>query len=1315
MPKPKHRQLSLADAPYSGVPHHNRRLFSDHFLNQLLPHAEPWKQHWQQLQAEAVPIMESFKQRFATFAPIDATNEAQTEREWIMPVLEQLGHTFEIQAGLKVPGNKTQRPDYLFYRDEAERLANRNVTIDESVAQHGAIAVGDAKRWDRSLDRTIAGDRQGSDDFDNKNPSYQIFFYMLHSKLPWGILTNGRRWRLYHERTAHKLEVFYEVDLPDLLASDEVEKFLYFYAFFRRAAFDPGPLALEQFLQASADYAQQIGDNLRQQVYDALCDVAQGFLDDTGNKLTPTPDTCRLLYGSSLILLYRLLFILYAEARDLLPLQDNRSYKRKYSLDAIKRDAADELQDGLLIPTSGVFWQRLKTLFASIDRGNRSLSVTIFNGGLFDPRQDEFHRFLEQYTVGDLSLCRAIDKLARVNGQFIDYRDLAERHLGTIYEGLLEYTLQIATEPMVELRASSKIVPAQGVPTRDIVRTYDTGSVYLVTDRGERKITGSYYTPDYVVKYMVEQTLGSVLDEAIAALGDAPSDAEKIHAVLSINVLDPAMGSGHFPVEAMEYIARYLVELGVQPEEANGEADLTYWKRRVVQQCIYGVDLNPLAVELAKLSLWLATAAEHRPLNFLDHHLRPGNALVGSWLKDVAAGQHPATKHLQRKAQEAEEAEKEAGQLSLLDDEEFRQGVSDALNVMNRIEQNPGTTLENVKAQEAAYEELRQRFSDKYLYLAHLGAALYYNMEVSDDVWRALANYALGRTSDYTPEMEAHFTALLEQATKLSTDGKRFFHWELEFPDIFYDHDGQPLGDKAGFDVVIGNLPYVRQEKLREDKPFFQEHYEVYHGVADLFVYFFAQGLRLLHQGGRLAYISSNTWLYANYGASLRQYLRTQATIETIIDLGNNRIFADAPDLTPAIQIVRKSLPTDGHMASAAIFARGEPVKTFREQLAAKQFALSIYDQPDTGWQLVGNTSRTLVAKLMATGKPLGEVVQGRIYYGVKTGLNEAFIINQAMRDRLVKEDPACVAIIKPVLRGEDLRPWYQEHEGRWLICLPNGWTIATFAESESHETLAWEQFAACHPGLAAYLEPFAEAARKRQDKGQFWWELRPCDYYDVFEQPKIFWPDITRKSRFSWGEPGVYIGNTGYCIPAMSHALLGILASRTLWYVLSRISQPLGERAGTLIYRLFRQYMERLPIPTLNDAQHDSIAKLAQQITEKAEQRYKVRSKTMHRIHSDFGTPNNKPNQRLVQWWELSFKEFREELVKSFKRAIPLKDRDEWEALLRDRSAEIGSLTEEIVRLETELNAAVYEAFDLNEAEIASIEQETKYPYGEW
>jgi type I restriction-modification system DNA methylase subunit len=1292
----QHAQLPLA----GGVSRRNQRLFSDYFLDHILPKEDSWRREWQQLKSEAATVMTQLRQRYTTFVP--SKNEAQTEDDWIKPVLLSLGHIFDVQAPLKT-GEGAKRPDYIFYHDDTARVANKNTLLTDELLQQGAFAVGDAKSWDLPLDRTLTSSNK-SDPFSNKNPSYQIFFYMLHSGLPWGILTNGRQWRLYHKQTAHKLEVFYEVNLPVLLEANDVDSFLYFYAFFRHKAFEPGALALERILSASTEYAQGISESLRQQVYDALRFVAQGFLTYPENNLPSTPETYKLIYDNSLILLYRLLFILYAEARDLLPLQENRAYYRKYSLHAIKHDVVTDLQEGLVLTNSGLYWTRLKDLFKAINLGNPPLSVTTFNGGLFDPKR---HEFLEQNSVGDLNLCRAIDQLARVNYQFVDYRDLAERHLGTIYEGLLEYTLQVATQPMVELRSNSKIVPSEGIAKKDIANTFRVGEAYLVTDRGDRKLTGSYYTPDYIVKYMADEALRPVLE---AVVKDAKSDEEKIQSVLAVNVLDPAMGSGHFPVEVTEYIARYLVELGVQPEESKEvvEADLTYWKRRVAQQCVYGVDLNPLAVELAKLSLWLSTAAKDRPLSFLDHHLRPGNALIGSWLNEVAAGQHPGAKQAQRRAKQAEVAAQEAGQLSMLADNEFRQSMREALTSIASIEHSAGMTIQDVKAQETVYEELRQRFSEKYLYLANLGVAVYYDLKVSNDLWKPLADYAMGKAVEYQQVQE--FDLWLNQTTRLA-QRKRFFHWELEFPDIFFDHEGQPLGDRAGFDVIIGNPPYVRQEQLGPDKPYFREHYEVYHGVADLFVYFFAQGLRLLREGGRLAYISSNAWLRADYATLLRQYLRMQTNIDTIIDLGDNRVFADAPDMTPAIQIVCKTKPKDEYTAQAAVFARGEGITSFREQLDHKLFILPIYNQLDSGWQLASDASRVLFTKLMKIGKPLGEVVEGRLFRGAVTGLNEAFVVDQVTRDRLVKSDPACSTIMKPILRGEDLRPWYQENEGLWLIFTRRGIDITAY------------------PAVYSYLQQFREQLEPRSKElnnthvisgrkpGTYkWYEIQDAaDYYDLFDQPKVFWPSIGKFPRFSWDEQGQFVNSKGYVLLPTDKSLLGILQSRVYWFCITRHCQPLGERASLVRYQQNRKKLIDLPIPPLTDTQRETIGALAQQLTAVANQRYEVRRKTTHRIENDLGTPQGRLNQRLATWWELPFKEFRSEIVKCFKRDIPLKDRDEWETLLRERTAEIGRLTDEIIRLETLLNTEVYVAFGVTGDEIRLIEEETKYSYGEW
>lgn len=650
----------------------------------------------------------------------EGESEAQTEERVVRPVLRILGHLYEVQPRLRVPGG-TQAPDYVFYGDEPSRVANSGSILTPELLSARAYAVGDAKHWDQPLDVSL----RGGDAFTNANPSYQIYNYLTYSGLSWGILTNGRRWRLYHRDTAHQLDRYYEVDLPELVASNDAEQFLYFYAFFRRAAFEPGPLSLNTILQESVAYARDVGENLKEQVYLALRHIAQGFLDYGPNDLEPQAETLRQVYDASLILLYRLLFILYAEARDLLPLRESETYREHYSLDAIKQDIADDLNRGRrLAPGHAILWPRLRQLFRMIDQGDEPLRVATFNGGLFDPDR---HQFLERHVVGDMHLQAAIDQLARVDVQdrreFVDYRDLSVRHLGSIYEGLLEHRLVAdASEP--------------------------GWAVALRTDRRERRSSGSYYTPDEIVRYIIEQAVRPALDRAIE--GKA-TEEEKIAAVLGVNVLDPAMGSGHFLVEATDHIARYLVGLNVAPDEerGGGETELAYWKRRVVQSCIYGADLNPLAVELAKLSLWLNTVQKGRPLSFLDHHLRVGNALIGARAEDLRGATTPATTRdkvaLARQARKERQAAA-AGQLSMLDMPAFQQSIQAAVGSMWEIEASPALRVEDVKAQEQAYASIREALTDKYGVLANLALAPNFGVVIPRRDYRLLADYALGRS-----------------------------------------------------------------------------------------------------------------------------------------------------------------------------------------------------------------------------------------------------------------------------------------------------------------------------------------------------------------------------------------------------------------------------------------------------------------------------------------------------------------------------------------------------------------------------------------
>jgi len=875
--------------------HRNHYLFSDYYLDNLLPR----RLDWQEATAEAQRAMKRLQTIYAAFTPTE--NEAQTERDWVRPVLEALGHVFEVQPSVATPDG-VRRPDYVFFPTDKARQEAKPLQGREDYPAT-ALAVGDAKHWDRPLDQTLKGDgRKPADPFTNKNPSWQIYFYMLHTGRAWGILTNGRLWRLYHKDTAHKLNYYYEVDLPALLGNGDVEAFQYFYLFFRQSSFIPngeGRTWLDLILQESRDYAEGVGEDLKEQVYEALRHIAQGFLDYPGNDLAADPDTLKAIYDNSLILLYRLLFILYAESRELLPVQDNETYRLSYSLDAIKKGIEGSLSRPILL-TSRLYWTRLQELFEAVNKGNEHMSVPAYNGDLFNA---EKHPFLEHYTVGDQELRRAIDNLARTDTAegrvFVDYRDLEVRHLGSIYEGLLEYQLRYAQENLavVKEKGRERYVPAgEG---REVA--VPAGRVYLITDRGERKATGSYYTPDYIVKYIVEQTLQPLLDETEARWADRKEVTEEdlVDDILSLDVLDPAMGSGHFLVEATEYIARYLVGLGLQATAGMGtEAELDYWKRRGVQACIYGVDLNPLAVELAKLSLWLATVSKDKPLSFLDHHLRCGNSLIGARVDDL--GIAPVAKK-RRKAEE-----EVTGQLSMFEDDAFRQSMMTAVDSMWLIEGTDSSTVEGVKEQERIYRELRDELTRRYRRLADLWTACYFGLEIDPAMWLGLLAYATGRA----PAQTAHYDDLLEQAQTIAED-KHFFHWELEFPEVFFDRFGRSLKEQAGFDTVVGNPPYERTKVFVEIQEYLNNTYQSAFGAYDIYVLFVEKSLSLLQEGKRLGYIVSNKFLIADYGEKLRELLHERCSIKQLVDLTECPSSFPEVLVSPVIIIIANREPQD--------------------------------------------------------------------------------------------------------------------------------------------------------------------------------------------------------------------------------------------------------------------------------------------------------------------------------------------------------------------------------------------------------------------
>ncbi len=777
----------------------NQGLFSNYFLDNLLSKLQEWSKDDHLSVFSEIQALEKRENAFLN----RETKEAQLEEHFIRPILRLLRFSFEVQADVD---SNLDSPDYFLFKSRSDLNRAHGETLGSS---DRALAVAEAKRWGAELDR-IGRERRDQ----RRNPSFQIWIYLHETEPKWGILTNGGRWRLY--RKGRPLDVYYEVDLQAIIEGRDTEAFRNFYYFFRKEAFIPkadGEIFLEQVLKGSEDYARNVGQNLKENVYRTLRILAQGFLDRPENGLDSIDDNdLRLVQHSAMRLLYRLLFVLYAEGKGLLSQQSY--YESPYSLYRLKHEIAEKRDSGqTLLPAGTSYWARLRDLFKLVNQGSQTFGVPRqdffvppYNGGLFDPDKNPF---LEGKVMGDLALGEAIDLLARapVDGGglgFVDYSTLEIRHLGSIYEGLLEYRIQVADTRMVATGAKllwkayeeyEKSGPrAKRFAEFSPEDRVEPGLVYVGTHKGERKATGSYYTPDYIVRYIVEHVLGSIVEKKWQT---ALSKGESLtQAVLSTRVLDPAMGSGHFLVGAVEFLTRFLLE-AVQNDAENGliqeDEALRYtaeWARReVVSHCIYGVDLNELAVELAKVTLWLNTISKEKPLSFLDHHLKNGNSLIGAKILDLAwlPGERPEgiVSHVDKPFGLVQKILERLSDLSAISDDD----------------------LDSVKRKERLLKQLRE--SDEYSRikaLADVHTGMYFSGSKPETIRKAYMDLVNETYYGDQKRWEEKKKRTWARRAASAAQNRSLFHWELEFPEVFFDESG--VKPKPGFDAIIGNPPY---------------------------------------------------------------------------------------------------------------------------------------------------------------------------------------------------------------------------------------------------------------------------------------------------------------------------------------------------------------------------------------------------------------------------------------------------------------------------------------------------------------------------
>ena len=602
-----------------------------------------------------------------------------------------------------------------------------------------------------------------------------------------------------------------------------------------------------------------------------------------------------------------------------------------------------------------------------------------------------------------------------------------------------------------------------------------TGHRAKVEEKPEvKKAGGVYYTPTYIVDYIVKQTVGQLVE------GKTPRQIRKLR------ILDPACGSGSFLLGAYQYLLDYHLRWyeehdpakhaqGRQPalyQGPKGEWWLTTTeKKRILLNNIYGVDIDRQAVEVTKLSLLL-------------------------------------------KVLEGESQETLGQQLTLW--------------------------------QERA--------------LPHLG----------DNI--KCGNSLIG--PDY---FEAQLMPDEEEMRRVNP-----FDWEAEFPEAMA---------AGGFDAVIGNPPYVRQESLKEQKRYFQNRYHVYHGVADLYTYFIEKGLNLLKPTGLFGMIVSNKWMRANYAGALRRMLIKEYQIEKIIDFGELPVFHGVGTF-PAIIIVQQHKENVHPFLYAPI---KELVPSHLEEYVVQleyQVDLSNAD-PSKGWALVLPATANLLKKIQEAGVALSTYCGNAVRRGVLTGFNKAFIIDCETRERLVAEDPKSAEILKPLIIGDDVRRYNINFRERYLIFTRRGIDIN------------------CYPAIKAYLSRWQARLTPKirpSDKigrkpGKYkWYEIQDTvDYHADFEKPKIIFPDIGKESRFAFDRTGLFTTNTVYFIPLDDLYLLGVLGSSLIWFHLMNVCTVMGDAKKGGRLRLFRQFIDCIPIRPINFddpadvARHDKMVALVE------------------------------------------------------------------------------------------------------------------------
>jgi hypothetical protein len=430
-----------------------------------------------------------------------------------------------------------------------------------------------------------------------------------------------------------------------------------------------------------------------------------------------------------------------------------------------------------------------------------------------------------------------------------------------------------------------------------------------------------------------------------------------------------------------------------------------------------------------------------------------------------------------------------------------------------------------------------------------------------------------------------------EDAVKRGDRSLNFFQYHLHFRDVFEE--------KGGFDLVIGNPPYVRQEQLKEIKPALKAEYDCYTGVADLYVYFYELGFNLLKAKGHLAYITPNKWFKANYGVPLRKYLAKKSQIFSITDFGELPVF-DAGTF-PMIYVAAKQETKKQSFVFTQVTSLASPYPDIAAIVKSQGEKLPDNAINQDDWKLTDKATASFLNKLESTKITLDEYVHGQIYRGILTGFNQAFVIDAKTRDELIAQDSNSTDLIKPLAIGDDVRKWHVRKKDKWLIFIPWHFPLHENTSITGYSQKAEQEFRSQYSAIYNYLSGFKQELSSR-NKAETniryeWYALQRCaaTYYEKFSRPKIVYPEISKSPRFTLEKNGVFTNNKVFMIPLNDLFLLGILNSLIVWQYAKSICTALGDenKGGRLMLQWVN--FKKIPIPKASEEEKQAIEKLVE------------------------------------------------------------------------------------------------------------------------